>query len=266
MKKLPIAFVSVATLALASTVFADNSKKTPEVVPTQAPNVSNFTPAQVTEIESRVAAYIKKNPQVISDSFQAAMALKQKEELKKMEKAVVANKSKIFQNTADPVAGNVKGSESLVAFMDPNCGFCKKFHKGLDALLQTNKNVKVIYKDIAIMGDPSVLAIKAMLAAKNQGKYSELQKEIYTSDKRLTKKEIMKLASSVGLDTKKLQADMKSKEIQAQIDQNLELSKTLGINGTPTLILGEKTIAPGYLSADDLKTKLKEASSPATPK
>lgn len=266
MKKLSLALVSVATIALTSSVLADDSKKSSEAAPAQQAVASNFTSAQVKEIETLVAEYIKKNPQIISDSFQAAMALKQKEEVEKMESAVVANKDKIFQNTADPVAGNDKGTESLVVFMDPSCGFCKKFHKELATLLKTNKNAKVIYKDIAIMGEPSTLATKAMLAAKNQGKYTELQNAIYSSEKRLDKKELMKLAASAGIDTKKLQTDMKSKDIQAQLDQNLELSKTLGVNGTPTLILGEKTVVMGYLPADELNSKLKETSSSAPKK
>ena len=56
---------------------------------------------------------------------------------------------------------------------------------------------------------------------------------------------------------------MKDKTIQAQIDQTLDLSKTLGINGTPTLIVGEKKVLPGYVSAEELSKLLKEASTSA---
>lgn len=256
MTKIYLTLLSAASISFTPIAFADtttNPQPTPAVATT-----SNFTAAQVAEIEALVSKYITSNPKVISESLQAAMAQKQQEEMVKMEKVVVENKDKIFKNTSDPVAGNIKGTETLVVFADPNCGYCKKFHAEVASLLNANKNVKIIFKDLPIMGNNSLLAIKAMLAAKNQGKYSEVQDAFYTAEKPLTKKQVMKLAEKLGLDTKKLDEDMKSTEVQAQIDQNLELSKTLGINGTPTLILGEKTVIPGYLSADALNEKLKE--------
>ena len=256
MTKLHLTLLSAVCITLAPAAFAAPVTKTE--LPPIATTPSNFTQAQLEEIDEIVSDHILKNPQTISESLQAAMELKQKEEMAKMEKVVLANKDKIFKNNADPVLGNPKGTESLVIFADPICGYCKKFHGEVATLLSTNKNVKIIFKDIPIMGDNSLLAIKAMLAAKNQGKYNEVQDAVYTADKPLTKKQILKLAGTLGLDPKKLDEDMKSKEVQAQIDQNLELSKTLGINGTPTLILGDSTVVPGYLSAEAINEKLKE--------
>lgn len=256
MTKIYLTLLSAASISLAPIAFADtttNAQPAPAIAA-----ASNFTAAQVAEIEALISKYIMSNPKVVSESLQAAMALKQQEEMAKMEKVVVANKDKIFKNEADPVGGNLKGTETLVVFTDPNCHYCKKFHPELVSLLKTNKNVKIIFKDLPVMGNNSLLAIKAMLAAKNQGKYVEVQDAVYSADKPLTKKQIMKLAEKLGIDVKKLEADMKSKEIQAQIDQNLELSKIIGINGTPTLILGESTVIPGYLSVDALNEKLKE--------
>jgi len=191
------------------------------------------------------------------------MEKQQKETVAKMEKAVAENKDKIFNDPATPVGGNPKGTQTLVVFMDPNCGYCKKFDKELTTLSKTNKNLKIIFKDIPIMGDSSTTIIKAMIAAKEQGKYEQLQKAIFASDKRLTLKLLLKLASSVGIDTKKLESDMKSKAIEAQINQNLELAKTLGINGTPTLIVGDSKVLPGYVSAEELNKMLSDSSTSA---
>jgi protein-disulfide isomerase len=177
-----------------------------------------------------------------------------------MEKAVLENKDKIYKNAAAPIAGNAQGTQTLVVFMDPYCGFCKKFHAELDTLLNTNKDVKVIFKDIPIMGSSSVVAIKAMLAAKEQGKYDQLQKAVFSSEKPLTKKQLVKIAGSLGIDTKKLEADMKNKATQAHIDQDLELAKALGINGTPTLIIGERKVVPGYVEAEELNKMLRDGS------
>lgn len=264
MKKFYTYLLSFASLGCVNQVLADNSPSAQVPVTTpraQASAASSFTPTQLAELEKVIGSYLTKNPDVIMASFQAGMAKQQEETIAKMEKAVADNKDKLFKNPADPISGNPQGTQSLVVFMDPYCGYCKKFHKELASLLKMNKNVKVIFKDLPIMGEGSTTAIQAMLAAKQQGKYDQLQDAIFSSDKHLDKKGLMKLASSLGIDTKKLEADMKSKEVQAEIDSTLALSKEIGINGTPTLIIGETKlkVSPGYLEADELNKQLQES-------
>lgn len=220
---------------------------------------AHFSAEQVGDIKKIMTEYLVQHPDIVMTAFQAGMAEKQKEEVAQIEKAVAANKEKIFKDPATPVAGNPQGTKSLVIFMDPNCGYCKKFHGELEAVLSTNKDVKLIFIDVPIMGPGSMMAVKAMLAAKEQKKYDQLQKSVFSSDKPLTKRQIVKIAKSLGIDTKQLEEDMKSKAIQAQINRNLELVKVLGINGTPTLIIGESKVVPGFVSVEDLNKLLKQS-------
>jgi len=250
MKNFYISLLSISTLSFGGLAFAEGAANTSE----------HFTAEQVGGIKNIVNEYLTEHPELIMTAFQLGMAKQQKEELAKVEQTVKENKDKIFKKDAHPVAGNSEGSESLVIFMDPYCGYCKKFHKELETVLDTNKNVKVTFIDIPIMGEESTLAIQAMFAAKEQGKYNQLQNAIFSANKRLSKKEILKLADSLGIDTKQLQQDMKSKKVKALVDSNSDLAKLLGINGTPTLILGESNVVPGYLSAEDVNKKLKETS------
>lgn len=260
MKKIYLSVLSFATLGLTNDVFADNPPATAPVVPAASqPAPSSFTPAQVAEMEKVIGSYLEKNPDIIMTAMQAGMAKQQKEAAAKMEKAVADNKDKIFKDATDPIAGNPQGTKSLVVFWDPSCGFCKKFHAELVTLLANNKDVKVTFKDLPIMGGNSVMVIKAMLAAKAQNKYEPLQKAVFEATKPFSKKQLLKVASSLGIDTKKLKTDMESKEIQAQIDASLDLAKILGINGTPTLIIGETKVVPGYVKAEELEKMLNEA-------
>ncbi len=259
MNKLSICLLSLASCGFINGAFAEDASKVQVPLTTPQSTTSNFTPAQLGEIETIIADFLAKNPNIIMDSFKTAMAQQQKEAVVKIEKAVAENKDKIFKNKEDPIGGNVKGSQSLVVFMDPYCGYCKKFHKELTTLLNMNKDVKIIFKDIPIMGESSILAIQALLAAKEQGKYDQLQNAVFVSDKPLTKKQLSKIAASLGMDKKKFYTDMKSKAVQTQIDQTLELAKALGINGTPTLIVRESKVLPGFVSAEDLDKQLKES-------
>lgn len=211
---------------------------------------------QEKEVENIIRTYLQENPKEIMQAIEAAMALAQLEEMQKMQQAVSENQDKLFKDDRSPIAGNPNGSQKLAVFMDPYCGFCKKFHSEVEKALKDNKDVKVVFKDIAIMGPGSKTAVLAMLAAQKQNKYHELQEKILKADKRLTKKQIIREASSIGIDTKKLEADMDSDDVRKLADDTMALAKELGVNATPTLIIGE-TIHPGYLPADQLNAMLK---------
>lgn len=258
MKKIYLSLLSVASFA-----FVDIATANDVPIAHQSHTSTQFSAEQVTDIKKILTEYINQNPDIVMTAFQAGMENKQKDELAKVEKAVVANKDKIFNNKTTPVGGNPQGTESLVIFMDPYCGYCKKFHGEIDTILSSNKDVKIRFIDIPIMGPESNVAVKAMLAAKAQGKYDQLQKAIFSADKQLSKKQILKIAKSLGIDTKQLETDMRSKEIQAQVDRNSDLAKVLGINGTPTLIIGESTVVPGFLTAEEVNKKLKETAAAA---
>lgn len=259
MKKIYLGLLSVASLSFTDIASAEDTSIAAE-------KSAQFSVEQVADIKKIMTDYISQNPDIVMTAFQAGMENKQKEETAKIEKLVIENKDKIFNDPKTPVGGNPEGTESLVVFMDPYCGYCKKFHGEIDGILKTNKDVKITFIDIPIMGPGSIVAVKAMLAAKEQGKYEQLQKAIFSADKHLSKKEILKVATSLGIDSKQLEKDMKSKGIQEQIDRNSVLAKTLGINGTPTLIVGESKVVPGFVGAEEVNKMLAESTTAAPKK
>lgn len=263
MKNIYLGLLPFASLGFVTFASAEDTQQIPALTATSQQATTHFTSEQVGDIKKIMTEYLTQNPDMIMMAFQAGMEQKQKQELSKIEKAVSENKDKIFKNKNAPTAGNSKNpTQELAVFMDPYCGYCKKFHGEIDNILNSNKDVKITFVDIPIMGPGSILAVKAMLAAKAQGKYDQLQQAIFSADKHLSKKQILKIATSLGIDAKQLETDMKSKEIQAQINHNSELAKLLGINGTPTLIIGESKVVPGFLSAEEVNKMLKETTAP----
>lgn len=256
MKNFYLTLLSFASLSLINAAVAEET-----AIAKTHKATTYFSSDQVGDIKKIMTEYLVEHPDIVMTAFQAGMEEKQKKEVEKIEQAVIANKDKIFKDSTAPVSGNLQGTESLVVFMDPNCGYCKKFHGEVESLLSKDKDVKITFIHTPIMGPGSVLAVKALLAAKIQGKHDQLQQAVFTSDKSLTKKQIFKIAKSLGIDTKQLEEDMKSTAIQAQIDRNLALAKTLGINGTPTLIVGEHKVVPGFVAVDELTKMLKETPS-----
>ena len=61
---------------------------------------------------------------------------------------------------------------------------------------------------------------------------------------------ILQVAKSVGLDIDRMQIDMKSPDVETEIQGSIEIAKSLGLTGTPGFVMGTELV-PG---ATDLAT------------
>lgn len=218
----------------------------------------NFGPDDTKAIEKIVHDYLIKNPEVLIEAMTELDAKQAAAEKKKQNGAITKYHDTIFNDPTSFVAGNPKGDVTIVEFFDYNCGYCKRAFAPLMATLKDDGNVRLILKEFPILGPSSVVATHATLAAKKQGKYFELHKALYQHKGGLDEGTIMALAESVGLDMTKLRRDMKDPEIDKIIARNEKLASELGVNGTPSFIIGD-TPHPGALSADELKAAIKAA-------
>ncbi len=170
-----------------------------------------------------------------------------------------------------PSTQNKKSNKSkktnvvIYEFYDFQCGYCKRFKKVIDKTLKNNKNVEIRFIDYPILGDISVMAAKATLAAKKQGGYSKMHDNLIAYKGRLSEEVIFSAAKEVGLDVKKLKLDMQDKSIDNQLAKNIKLGKFIGASGTPySYIYANKgkskkistvrqQIIPGYVDYKNLK-------------
>ena len=118
--------------------------------------------------------------------------------------------------------------------------------------------MKVVYKDLPILGDASELAAKAALASKAQGKHQAFHEALLAATGDITKDSILSIAGEVGLDATRLEIDMAHPEWQTVIDRNRALARDLGINGTPGFIVGTELV-PGALDVNGLKALIARA-------
>jgi len=120
----------------------------------------------------------------------------------------------------------------------------------IGALMQADKKIRVVFKEFAILGPGSLAAAKAALAADRQGKYLEFHTELMRA-RGINDRAIDAIAKKLGLDVKKLRADMKRPEIEAALQKNYRLAEDLGINGTPAFVIGD-TMVPGAIGPEQL--------------
>ena len=214
-----------------------------------------FTSQQKEALSKIIDDHLMKNPEVLASALEQLQERQMKEQMEKSKALIQKNSAQLFNNPDDYVAGTANAPVTLVVFMDPYCGHCRKFHEILDQATSGDsgiKELKVVFKDLPIFGEASDRAVKAMLAAKLQGKYTDFQKEMFKEDQPVTKEEIIKVAARLGLNQSRLLADMESDKIKSIIAANRQLAETLGVSGTPTVVIGELLI-PGGMSLANLK-------------
>ncbi len=209
-----------------------------------------FTPAQRDQIVAIVRAALKADPSILRDAIGSLQADEEKQEKARIH-ALAAD-------TTDPTAGNPAGDVTIVEFYDPRCPYCKSMRQTVDNVLQSDHGIRLLFKDIPVLGPASDLDARAILAARNQGGYLKMQAALMTDPAQPTLDSIQKTAVSLGLDPARLVTDMDSPAVHRQIDANLHLARELRVQGTPVFFIGDQTL-PGAVDAMQLEAAVLEA-------
>ncbi|MCY4231777.1 MAG: DsbA family protein [Alphaproteobacteria bacterium] len=151
----------------------------------------------------------------------------------------------------DPAIGPEDADAVLVEFFDYRCGFCKRVLDDVMALAAADGRLRIVFKEFPILGELSVIAARASLAADRQGKWTEFHVALMSAPGALTEDRIMDTAAELGLDIAQLRADMESEAVTAIIESNRELAELVGIRGTPAFLV-KNAILPGAASQEDL--------------
>lgn len=159
-----------------------------------------------------------------------------------------------FEQNA-PIFGNLDGSVTLVEFFDYNCGYCRRAAPEVKAVLETSKDVRIVYREFPIQGPGSEIAARASLAARNQGKYQQFHEAMMALNGQAFEASVMEVAGDVGLDLEVLKTDMQSDLVNDHIAASLRLAEALRITGTPTFVLGDEII-PGVIERGTLLEKI----------
>jgi protein-disulfide isomerase len=220
--------------------------------PRAGATASDFTPDQKKEIEAIVHDYLKNHPEMLIDAIQAADDRLKADEKDKATQALAAHKQDVFNDPQSPVGGNPNGNVTLVEFFDYRCPYCKQVEPSLEKLVADDHQLRFVFKEFPVLGPDSEVAARVALAARKQGKYDAFHRAMMGTGGHIDEAAIYKVAASVGLDVDRVKQDMKSPDIDKQLKANLDLGKTLDLDGTPSFIVGD-TIVPGAISADELK-------------
>jgi protein-disulfide isomerase len=222
----------IAALALCAGSLAPAAKAADQALP-------------VPEIEKIVRDYLMREPEVIYEAIQELQKRQQAAEAARQQASIVERADEIVRSPEDPVAGNPSGDVTVVEFFDYHCGYCRRMVGDLRNLVDADAQVRFVFKELPVLGADSITAAKAALAASklDHDKYYDFHVALMQS-KDLSRDTVLQIAVANGYDGDAMAAEMDAPWVQARLDANHALAESLGINGTPSFVVG-KTLIPG---------------------
>jgi protein-disulfide isomerase len=217
------------------------------ISPGVASAADSFTPAQRAEIVAIVRDALQRDPSILRSAIDALQNDNVDRRATAAHDAIMANQDALL-NHGDPVAGNPAGDLTIVEFFDPRCPYCRQINPALERMVEADHGIRLIYKDLAILGAPSQLGSRALLAADKQGGYRTLRAAMMSDSPDITDATIANEAQRVGLDVAKLQRDMQDPAIQRRLNDNVALAQTFGIEGTPAFVVGQQLVVGSELT------------------
>lgn len=202
-------------------------------------------------MELAVKDAILANPEVIPEAINR---LQQRE----VEKLLASNREAIETPFAGAWTGAKDGDVVLVEFFDYNCPYCRQSVGDVERLLAEDPKLKVVWRDMPVLGPDSEHFARASLSAAEQGRYPAFYSSVFKGQGALNQERLIRTVRAAGMNEAKVATDLNSKAIEAEIQKNLELGRALGLTGTPSYVIGNRIIS-GAAGYEELKKAVEDA-------
>jgi len=214
--------------------------------------------AERAAIEQVIRDYLKDHPEVVGEALSALRAREEEAQAARQRAAVRSHARALADPGPLPVLGNPDGDVTVVEFFDYRCPYCQRMAGPLREVVAEDGNVRLVMKEFPILGEDSVFAARAAVAAAEQGAYAAFHDALMTELDTVTPESVLALAERLDLDRAKLEADMRAEVVRETIQGSYRLAQALGIGGTPAFVVGE-TLVPGAVDAQRLRDLIAQA-------
>ena len=160
---------------------------------------------------------------------------------------LAANRAAIETPFASSWKGAAQPDVTLVEFFDYACPYCKASNPSVDRLLQEDKGLRVVYRELPILGPDSVTAARLSLEASQLGRFAKFHDTLWAAG-RPAPATIAEAAKAAGI-APQPQSDP---AIEAELKRNYQLAGQLGATGTPLFVVGDR-VMNGAVGYDALK-------------
>ena len=164
-----------------------------------------------------------------------------------------ANRAAIEVPFASSWKGAAKPDVTLVEFYDYACPYCKASNPVIDRLLKEDQGLRVVYRELPILGPDSVVAARLALQASKMGRFGRFHDMLWAAG-RPAPDTVEKAAQAAGIPP----APVQDPAIEAELKKNFQLAGQLGATGTPVFIVGDR-VMNGAVGYDALKQAIATA-------
>jgi protein-disulfide isomerase len=221
-----------------------------------------FSGSQRQEIESIIKKYLMEHPEILEEMAAELSKRQSVADAAKHEAAVAKNADLIFKSPRGVTVGNKDGDVTFVEFFDYNCGYCKRAMMDMMEIMKADPKLRVVLKEFPVLGPTSVEAAQVGVAVRMQDptgkKYLDFHQKLLSGRGQADKARALAAAKEAGLDVARIEKDMNSPEVRATLEENFKLAESLGMNGTPSYVIGKQVVI-GAVGVEGLTKKISEA-------
>jgi protein-disulfide isomerase len=131
----------------------------------------------------------------------------------------------------------------------------------LTSIMKDDPKLRVVLKEFPVLGPGSIEAAKVAVAVRMQDsgkKYFDFHNKLLGGRGQADKAHALAAAKEAGFDVARIEKDMASDEVKTSIDESMKLAEALGLNGTPSYVVGSQVVI-GAVGLDALKQKVNVA-------
>lgn len=212
-----------------------------------------FTDDEKQTLHQIIREYLIANPEVI---LEAQTALEE-QQAKAAQDAIISTISdlsdQLFSDGKDVIFGNPKGDVAIVEFFDYNCGYCKRAMADMEEVVRRDNNIKFILKEFPILGPQSTEAARISIAVSRiaPDKAADFHTRLLSASGRADRASAMAVASHLGIALDDIEKELTAEDLMDSVRTSYQLAQALGINGTPSYVMGNEPIY-GAVGVDQL--------------
>jgi len=219
----------------------------------------SFSDSQRSEIERIVKDYLVAHPEVLQQVIDELEKRQSDADATKHREGVKQYSQALFYSPRQVTIGNRQGDVTLVEFFDYNCGYCRRALSDMLNLMKEDPKLRVVLKEFPVLGPGSVEAAQVAVAVRMQDptgkKYLEFHQKLLGGRGQADRAHALAVAKEIGLDMARIEKDMAGDEAKATLEENMHIAEALGLNGTPSYVIGTEVVV-GAVGLAALKEKV----------
>ena len=172
----------------------------------QAANALDMNQKQ--EVRTIVREYLLEHPEVLLEAMNALETKRTAEEASARRATIEASRAALTTTPEGTVLGAADGDVTLIEFFDYNCGYCKRAASDMETLLDSDPKLRVVLKEIPVLGPASEAASRVSLAFRSlkPADYPAFQRKLLASRTQVDEARALSVAAEFAVDPPALKA------------------------------------------------------------